>query len=216
MPEPTATAYPAEPEPAEPAWSVSQEDWQQTQEALQQLSEMVQQQPRLVYPGQDQQQQPQYPEYDPYDPQSLLQFVRTGLQPDLAPLAQTHEEIVMGEAEERAMDILGDIKAKIGDFDLEDARLRADKFMPQMVAQYGAGPRAAEAALEKAAHEQFQKEQKWREAAVAQHTNQLATLSGAASEPGSTYTVGTQQRVIPDYRQGGTVTGRFFGPRAEQ
>lgn len=218
MPEPTAAAYPAETEaPAEPAWSLSQDEWQQTQETLAQLAEFAQSQPRLVYPGQQQQDnQQQYPEYDPYDPQSLLQFVRSGLAPDLAPITQTHEQIVLGEAEERAMDILNDIKARDGDYDVEVARIRADALLPQMQEQYGYGPRAAEAALEQAAKEQRAYEQKLIERAVAQHTNQLATLAGAASEPGSTYTVGTQQRVIPDYRQGGTVTSHFFGPRAEQ
>src|SRR4051794_3447 len=99
MPEPTAAAYPAETEaPAEPAWSLSQDEWQAYQERVDSVLQHVQSQPQIVYPGQQQQDnQQQYPEYDPYDPQSLLQFVRSGLAPDLAPITQTHEQIVLGE-----------------------------------------------------------------------------------------------------------------------
>src|SRR4051812_1887180 len=116
MPEPTAAAYPAETEaPAEPAWSLSQDEWQQTQETLAALNEYVQQAPRVVYPGQ--QQQEAQPEYDPYDPESIRNLIRS----EIAPFAQTHQHIREAEVDEWKKDVLTDLKARDGDFDMDVA-----------------------------------------------------------------------------------------------
>ena len=93
--------------------------------------------------------------------------------------------------------------------------MRAESLLPDMQRKYGATPQAAEAALEAAAHQQRAYEQQQRERYVAEHTNHISTLAGAPGEPGSSYTVGVQQRTMPDYKQGGSVASRFFGPNRE-
>ena len=93
--------------------------------------------------------------------------------------------------------------------------MRAESLLPDMQRKYGATPQAAEAAIEAAAHQQRAYEQRQRERYVAEHTNHISTLAGAPGEPGSSYTVGVQQRTMPDYKQGGSVASRFFGPNRE-
>lgn len=215
VPEPTGLGEPppaepvAEP-PAEPAWTgPSQDEWgsvigyvQAQQQREQQLAQMY---------GAPGTQQPEAPDlYD--DPDAWLEH---RLSQRLGPVEQFQREVSMEEANERAMDILGDLATRDGDFDKQVARLRAEELLPKFQQQYGNTPQAAEAALAAGAHQQREYEQAMRDKYVAEHTNHIATLAGAPGEPGSTFTTGVQQRTMPDYTQGGRVTDRFFGPRRE-
>lgn len=194
----------------EPAWAgPSQEEWQQTQQAIQYLAEMAQNQPQIVMPGQQQDQPQTRPGLDPYDDgfeTRLIEYIDQRMQP----YSQLHTEIVMGEAQERAQDILTDLAARDGDFNKDMALSLAERLLPEQTARYGPGPRAAEEALQLAAQQVREYEKTVGQSAIDQHLNQLKTLSGAPSEPGSVYAQGVQQRTVPDYRQGGTVTQRFF------
>lgn len=184
-------------------WSPSQDEWGQMVQGLNYLLEAQQRQASIYAPPQ----QEQYVEWDPYDREQVLNLFRQ----EMAPLYQDREQAQLGEAEERARDILSDLSKRDGEFDIEIARLRAESFLPQMQERYGPGPRAAEEALAAAAAAQRQWEMERDRTAVDRYTNQIATLAGAPGEPGSSYTQGAQTRTMPDYRQGGTVTDRFFG-----
>jgi len=117
------------------------------------------------------------------------------------------------------LDILEDVIAKDGDFlDNErafaNARALANVYFNDEVQKHGYGPQAAEAALLRAAADVRAYETAVAEGAIARHANQLKTLTGAASEPGSVYGQGFQERQVPDYRgEGGTVSDRIFGGR---
>lgn len=215
-------AAPAGGEAAEEAgWAgPSQEEWEAAQERLSRLDEIEQRIP--VAPAY--QQQVQDDGFgDVREAFSLLgldasrfdAYLGARLGPAIAPFAETHEQIQLAEGEERAMDILSSIASEKGDFDQERARMIADSFLPAAVAKFGPGPKAAEEALALAAADQMAYEKKLRDAAIAQHTNQLSTLAGAPAEPGTSYSQGVQQRVIPDFRKGGSVTERMFGGGAD-
>lgn len=198
---------PAEPEP--PAWTgPTQEEWQQVQATNQALAEFVQRQQQVYAPPQQGETEPDF--YD--DPNAWLDYK---LGQRLAPIEQTHQRELLDEAEERAMDILHDLSTRDGEFDKDLARARADRLLPQFQAKYGNTPQAAQAALEAAAQQQREWEAQFGQRAVAQHTNHIATLAGAPGEPGSTIVSGVQQRTMPNYREGGRVTDRFFGPNRE-
>ena len=201
------------PEPAQ-SWAPSQDEWEQVTGALGYLAQLEQQRAQ-VYQPQSSQGQPTLP--DPWErPDTFQQDLQAYIAAQVAPVQQFTNEAALSEAEERAMDILTDLASSGGEFDKDLARIRADHLLPQMQQRYGNGPKAAEAALEAAASEQRAYEQKMYEQAVSRHTNHLATLSGAPGEPGSTYVQGVTQRTMPDYRKGGSVTGKFFGRNADQ
>jgi hypothetical protein len=187
-------------------WAPSQDEWNQVTQAVTVLAQLEQQRAQVYQPQQQQQ-----AEFDPFDANS----VRNLVQNEMAPYQQFQVETQLAEAEEYALDILSNLASQHGDVNLELARLRADALLPAMNAQYGQTSRAAEAALERAYQEQKQYEEKQYSDAVSKYSNQIATLAGAPGEPGSTYTVGVQQRTMPDYRQGGRVTDRFFGANRE-
>lgn len=207
---------------AEPQWGgPSQDEWGQVmgyvaeQQAQQQAYQQAQEQQA------SQQAQPQqYPNLDPFDEnfsQQAVELFRSIQAEQLAPLQQWQQTQQLGEAENRAYDILDDIVSREGEF-LDSERAfpavisRAQQFYGEEASKHGDGPRAAEAALTRAASEQRAYEKAVADAAVARHNNQLTTLSGAATEPGSSYGIpGAQQRTVPDYRQGGSVADRIFG-----
>ena len=207
----------------EPAWTgPSRDEWGSVLGFIQQ-----QQQERAAYEQQQaaqyqQQQEPQHVQLDPFADnfgEQLSGFFQDQLQQHLSPVQQFIQEQQMGEGEERALDILEDVVSKDGDFlDNErafaSARALANVYFAEEVQRHGYGPAAAEAALVRAAGEVRAYEQHVREQALSQHSNHLATLTGAATEPGSVYGQGFQERQVPDYRgEGGTVSGRMFGGR---
>lgn len=197
----------------EPGWAPSREEWDQFTGAVQSLAQLEQQRASVYQP---QQQTDGTPRPDPWErPDTFQQDLDAYINARMAPVQQFQTDAQLAEAEERAMDILADHATREGEFDTKLARIRADSLLPTMQQRYGPGPKAAEAALEAAAREQREYEQAIYQAAVSRYTNQIATLSGAPGEPGSTYTVGVQSRTMPDYTKGGSVTSRFFGPNRE-
>jgi hypothetical protein len=194
---------------AEPAWSgPSQDEWGAVLGYINQQAERDQRMAQ-VYTGQPQPEGPQRP--DPWNrPDTFQDDLDQYINARMAPVSQFTQEAALAEAEERAQDILTDLATRDGEFDKESAYARANVILPQMVQRYGPGPKAAEAALEAASKAQREYEQKVREQAIAQYTNQIKTLAGAPGEPGSTYQVGVQSRTIPNYREGGSVTDRIF------
>jgi len=202
------------PDASEAPWAPSQDEWNQIAGAVGYLAELEQQRAQVYQPQQPGGEQPV--EIDPFDPQSIAEHVRQLVRAETAPLQQLHQQMTTDEGEERARDILTDDATANGEFDIEMARLRADRLLPQMNARMGRGTKAAEAALAQAAKDQRDYEAKRDQAAVERHMNQLKVLDGAPGEAGSTYAQGVQQRVMPDYREGGTVASRFFGGNAER
>lgn len=208
------------PEPLEPApeaapeapWAPSQDEWQQIAGAVGYLAELEQRRSQVYeQPGGG-----ETPvEIDPFDPDSVAAYVDQLVQQRTAPLQQLHQQITHDEGEERARDILADDAAANGEFDIDMARLRADRILPQLNARGIRGPKAAQEALAQAAKDQRAYETERDKKAVERHMNQLQTLNGAPGEAGSTYSQGVQQRVMPDYRGGGSVVSKFFGANAE-
>ncbi|MBA2370734.1 MAG: hypothetical protein H0V71_03700 [Chloroflexi bacterium] len=210
---------PAPEAPAEPAWTgPSQEEWTQYQSEQAGMREYLSQQQA----AQQQYQQPQgqqSPQIDPFSDdfsQQLEAFMGQALQQHLAPYQQWQEQQQLGEAEERALDILEDNISREGDYldnekALTAARALANVYYSEEASRMGAGPEAAEAALQRAATTVREYEKAVSDAAIARHTNQLRTLSGAPNEPGSSYSQGAQELVTGDYRGGGSVANKIFG-----
>lgn len=99
-------------------------------------------------------------QYDPYDPEQLRQLIREETQQALGPVQGFQEQLMRGEAEERASDIIHNYELEQGEFLFPDddpdsgavgsrtlCRELAEAFLPEAQQQYGGGPRAAEAAL---------------------------------------------------------------------
>ena len=204
---------PPEPAPVveEPAWQgPSQEEWEQTQNALAYFNQQLQ-------PPEPQGEQ--YPQIDPFADnygEQLAQFMQAQFQQYMTPFQEWVQSQQLGEAEERALDILDDITSREGEFLVQDdayaqIRARANDFLNEEAQKHGFGPKAAEAALHRAAAEQREYERKIGEAYYARKTNQLKTLTGNPGEPATTYSQGSQERVMPNYREGGSVAGRIFG-----
>lgn len=176
-------------EPAEEVWSgPTQEEWQQTQTQLQEAAELVQ----AVRQGQ--QNGGPLADYDPEFVAGLDQW----FEQKVAPYQSFQQEAILGEAEQRAQDILHDLSVRDGEFDLVTARLRADQMLPEFSAKYGPGPKAAEAALAAAASAQRDYEAAIRTAAVEQYQNGMRGLRPAPVEPAANGVVGAQQHVTPE------------------
>lgn len=193
-------AEPAEAEaPAEESWGgITQEDWETTQQALAYIA-------NTLTPQQQPQQQPGYqpPEpvqLDPLDENFQAQLDQY-MDQKLAPYADYTQQAILGEAEQRAADILTDITARDGEFlfegSVDKARALANSYVGQMAQQYGFGPQAAEQALEQAAKDVRAWEQAVGQAYHDRQINQLSTLGGARKEPGAAGQ-GAQQFVIPE------------------
>jgi hypothetical protein len=209
VPAPPEPAGDVAPEPEAAPWAPAQEEWERLQGAVSYLAQLEQQRAQVYQP---QQNAADIPRPDPWErPDTFHEDLDRYIEAKTAPFREFQNDAQLSEGEERALDILGDLAATDGEFDKEMARLRADRLHPEMVQRFGPGPKAAEAALQEAARQQREFELRFRKQAVDQYTNQLATLAGAPGEPGSTYTQGVQERVMPNYREGGSVTARFFG-----
>lgn len=189
---------PVEAPAAEPAWTgPTQEEWQQWQQANEYLSSQLQEAQKAAQPpGQP---TPIDPFADDFHAQ-LEQFVAQKLQP----YEELRTDVTMGEAEERANDILADLQSSKGDFiDPESksiARAMAERFLSEEQQRYGFGAQAAEAALQRGYEYARERETKLSELAVQQHLNQLKTLNGAPRQPGVSQGAGStavQQHVIP-------------------
>lgn len=179
-------------EPAEDAWTgPSQEEWQQTQAQLADAAALVE----AVRSQQSGEGGP-LSEYDPEFRQALDQYIDQRL----APYSSFQQDAILGEAEQRAQDILHDLSVRDGEFDTATARLRADSLLPAMAEKYGPGPKAAEAALAAAASAQRDYEQQVRDAAVQQYQNQLRGIASAPREPAANGVPAATQHVTP---QGG-------------
>lgn len=196
--------------PAEPAWAPSQEEWEQAVGAISYLAELEQRRSAVYQPQDDD----PTPELNPFEP-TFAEQLRGLIRQEVAPIAGRFESMSVQEGEQRALDILADDAKANGEFDLALARQRANQLLPQFEQKMGAGREAAQAALAQAAKDQRAWEAQFAEQAVARHTNRLTTLAGAPGEPGSQYAVGVQQRTMPDYTKGGSVTQRFFGPNSD-
>jgi exonuclease VII large subunit len=195
---------PPEPEPQVPAaqeeaaWTgPSQEEWQQWQQANEYLAEQLQEAQKALTPQQQAQ-------LDPFadDFQSQLDaYIAQKVQP----YEDLRTNVSMGEAEERANDILTDLQSAKGEFvDPESkaiARAMAEQFLGEEQQRYGFGAQAAEAALERGYEYARERETKLGELAVQRHLNQLKTLNGAPRQPGIAQGAGStavQQHVIPE------------------
>jgi hypothetical protein len=184
-------------------WAPSQDEWQQFTGAVTYLAQLEQERARVYQPRGEEQPQG---EFDPYDRNQLRALFRE----EMHPYQEFQQQQQLAEAEERALDILDNLSKSGGEFDVAEARIRADHLLPQMQEKFGWGPRAAEAALEEAAKQQREYELRLEQRGVSKYTNQVSTLAGAATEPGSAYAQGVTQRTVPDFRKGGSVTDRFF------
>lgn len=118
----------------------------------------------------------------------IQETIREDLQAGLAPLQQRHVQEAVGEAEQRATDILASFD-DLGDFDHTRARKGAEEFMDDAERRYGLSPRAAEHALRKAAEAEVAYAKKIADEAVERYKNHQATLAGQRGEPGAS-TVG--------------------------
>lgn len=180
----------AAPEAAEPTWSgPSQEEWEYV------MSRFAQPEPEY-----EEQEQPfQLPEIDPLDDnfgQTLYDVIGQAVQQHIAPVMEWQQSQQTAEAEERALDILGDIASREGEFFEQEttfklARDIANGFMPEAAQRYGFGPKAAEVALGQAAKLLRDYQDAIGKAYYERQMNQLTTLSGATREPGVS-TPGTQ------------------------
>lgn len=201
-----------EPEaPAEPAWSgPSQDEWNEYQEAVRFLAQAQQAPPEPQH-----QEQPQTQAEIDFFADNAQEQLDAYIESKLAPYADYTQQAILSEAEERAHDILSDIVQREGEFlfegSLEKARGLANQYVPQMAAQYGYGPAAAEHALEQAAKDVREWEQAVGQAYHERQINQLSTLGGAPRQPGAAGTGGAQQFVIPGGGDELDVAARYAG-----
>lgn len=232
-PEPVAPA--AEPTPAAPTIDYDDprlNDLIQTQAAQiaqQQLEQMVQraqaQQPQGQQQGFDVSQlMDEYGNVNPaalaqmieHNRQSTLEAVKEMFTPIATQMQQAQEAEVIASGEARLEDILADDIARNGEFASdpeadriarERVRATADALFPEIAQRYGATPRAAEIAMERAADMERTYIRTLRAQAVEQHTNQMATLAGQHGEPGGTGAVGAVSRPVVKF--GERVTDRY-------
>jgi hypothetical protein len=207
-----------DPAPAEETFQISQEDWQATQERLAQLADLEQQIP--VAPGQ-QQQRPDDGFDDVREGLGLLgvdasrydAYLDARIAQATAPLQQTQQFVTEQQYSELVADVAADVASRTGDFDRELAEMYASRFLDGEIQKAGGNViRGLEVTMEKAAQMARDYEKKIREQSVAQYTNQLTTLAGVPGEPGSSYSQGVSQRVIPDFaKTRESVTARMFG-----
>ena len=189
---------------AEPAWQgPTQSEWEETQAQLGQYAELMQQ----LQP-----QQPQYvqgpPVPDPFS-ETYADDLQTYLQAQLAPLQQFVVEQQIAQGEQQAMEMLGEIAARDGEFDKEMAWAMAQN----MAATRGApsNDRESQQLLAEAAKQIREYERRVGEAYHQQQIEQIQTVAGAprgmpAGQPGAqTVTAGGYGNV--PY----AVANRFFG-----
>ena len=191
---------PAEPvaEPAEPAWAgPSADEWGQVTQTLGYLADLAQQ---SQAPGEGQ----QYAAIDPFADnfgEQLSGYIGRAFEEHLGPIKEWQQGQMLGEAEERALDIIEDDVSRNGEFMLgekafEGIRALANVFMSEESQRYGYGPKAAESALARAASEWRAYEKELAQKAIEQHMNQLTNLAGAGREPGAS-SLGVSQQFQP-------------------
>lgn len=182
----------AEPE----AWAgPSQEEWEATQSLIERLGPLAQYAEQL---GQEGDEGYEDVELDPMS-DTFADQLRELIRAEIQPLSGYVQETQLGEAEQQAMDIIHDLQASGGEFLVPEsssklARSLANDFMPESVQRYGVGPKAAEAALQKAVETVREMEQSIGKAYYERQMNQLSTLAGAPREPGSPGQAAAQQQ----------------------
>lgn len=183
---------PPEPEPEPEQWTgPTQEQWEQTQAMLAQTAESYETMQWLAQQAQQLQQQQmgqQGPVFDPFSEDANTQL-RQIIREELAPYEQLRQDVILGEAEERASDILADLQARNGEFTQSQsadlARALANQFLAEEQTKHGFGPKAAEAALERGYNTVREYENTLAQTAIERHNNQLKTLNDAPREPGT-------------------------------
>lgn len=209
-PEPVEPAA-VEPEEApEPAWAGPQpEEWQEVQETVGLIRQALQQ-PEPQY-----EQQPG-PVLDPLDENFQSQLDQY-IEAKFAPFADYQQQLVLGEAEEKAKDIIHSLEQEKGEFLYSDssaqALQRANNHLPEAQAKYGYGPRAAEAALARAYEDQKAYEQAVGKAYYERQINQIRGLSNAPREPGASGQQSGQQVVIPEGGDEFGLVSKYFQNR---
>lgn len=148
--------------------------------------------------------------------QALLTVVQQQLQQIAAPLSQQMEAEKTAAGEARLSDILADDIARNGEFASDpqaDAEARqlvrtlAEQEFGEVAARYGEGPRAAEIAMSRAADRVRGLLRAAGGAAQTEQANRLATLAGAAAEPGGG-AMGTMNGK-PEFKSPGDVTRHY-------
>lgn len=153
---------------------------------------------------------------DPFDDSfgtSLQQLIRQELQQAVQPLAGRFEQqeaaAIHQEGEQRIIDAISDDVARNGEFVPGDkpehmeadrqarmvVRTLAEQMFPTYAERYGPGQRAGAFAIEKAAAQVRELLKAYGDSAISRHTNQVATLAGARSEPAGTGGTGTMAAV---------------------
>jgi len=156
--------------PAEPAWQgPSQSEWEQAQERLAQFEQAFQPQPSYEQP-----QGPPVP--DPFS-ETYAQDLQAYTQAQLAPLQQFVEQQQIAQGEQQAMEMLGEIAAREGEF---------DKQMAWMIARDTAATRGAPSSdresqqlLAEAARQVREYEKRIGEAYHQAQIEQIQTVAGA-------------------------------------
>jgi len=183
-----APVDPAAPIEPEPAWvGPTREDWEQTQQALYDMQQQAPPEPA-----------PQQPTIDPFA-ENFGEQLSGLLQQYLAPIQEWAYGQQMGEAEERALDMIDDEIARSGDFLNKEqgvafVQAYANSLMGEMSQRFGYGPKAVEAAITQAAKEYRALEQAVGAAYHTQQTNLISGLAGARRDLGVTG-MGSQQVV---------------------
>ena len=203
--------------PAESWAGPSQEDWEAAQETLGLINQAIQE-PAQQY--QQQYEQPQQIEVDPLADNfgdQLRQIIREEAGQLVAPLQSYQEQLVMGEATERAKDIIHNFEQDKGEFfdpGLTDLALeRANTYSQEAVQRFGNTQRAAEYALERAYTDIKALQDSVGKAYYERQINQIRGLSNAPREPGQSGQQAGQQVVIPEGGDEFALVSKYFQSR---
>lgn len=209
--EPSAAAETAAPA-FDPAELQAELEFVRNQNA--QLAQILQAQQTRETPGQA---AAQLPEYDPFDAQSVVAWQNARDQQLLAAIDQRLSTVTnqfaqqaamaqQVEGEQRIEDVIADDISRNGEFAADPAadaqaratvRALAEQMFPEYAQRYGAGPRAGELAIAKAAAQVRTLLQAAGTTAVTQRDNELATLAGAKGEPGAGASAGVPGVSVP-------------------
>lgn len=207
----TPVAEAAPEAPAEPSVEYAQipaDEWAEVSEAMQLLRQA--QEPQYELPEVQQ----QAVQFDPFA-ENASEQLRSIIREEMAPYATYQEQQILGEAEERAKDIVSDWQAQNGEFIQKEKAndyilARANQMVGDFQQRFGYGPKAAEAALAQACTEYRDYEISVGKAYHEREINQIRGLSGAPREPAVNGQQGGQQVT----RQGGNemdLVRRYFG-----
>jgi hypothetical protein len=171
---------------------IPQDEYESLKAELEQLAPLRQQYEQWQEQAQTYQAEPgqqeglQLPEGTLLAPQDV-EFLRQQWLQDVAPVYDYTEKAQIGEAEERAMDIISDVAAQ-NDFELEKGeaewiRSRAEAFVGEAQARHGQGPKAAEAAIQSAFNEFRGMIEARSQAALERQGNHIGALGNAPLQP---------------------------------